>query len=388
MALSGVCASATDAAAKPASHAAARSLRAKPGSRKLPHRIVSAHGRATFKLVRRNGRLIRVRVAPPPAKPEPLLEADSTPHAYAACSDAPAAFVKAAALNARSLGDLDWTPFGSPEKGWQVYDLLVGREIGANCGSGTPVFAEKLAAFQARFQLPADGVFTPVTFEKVKGLLQEERPFVMFRVAKVCPDAPSPLQLMALPKEAETFQREDRLIRTDVFAAYQRMVAAARAELPSLKDDPKALTIFSAYRSPEADAARCDLQGNCDGLHRAVCSAHRTGTALDMNVGWVDGVAADSTSPENRLLQTRTAPYRWLVMNAGRFGFVNYAYEPWHWEWIGEPGKPALGPIPPPPAAPAAAVSAGVPPAPATPPLQGGETPALRDSATAPTPSH
>jgi LAS superfamily LD-carboxypeptidase LdcB len=33
---------------------------------------------------------------------------------------------------------------------------------------------------------------------------------------------------------------------------------------------------------------------------------------------------------------TRTATYRWLLANAGRFGFVNYPFEPWHWEWTGE----------------------------------------------------
>jgi LAS superfamily LD-carboxypeptidase LdcB len=28
--------------------------------------------------------------------------------------------------------------------------------------------------------------------------------------------------------------------------------------------------------------------------------------------------------------------YRWLVSNARRYGFINYAFEPWHWEWTGE----------------------------------------------------
>ena len=34
--------------------------------------------------------------------------------------------------------------------------------------------------------------------------------------------------------------------------------------------------------------------------------------------------------------QTQTATYRWLVAYARRYGFVNYVFEPWHWEWIGE----------------------------------------------------
>jgi LAS superfamily LD-carboxypeptidase LdcB len=32
----------------------------------------------------------------------------------------------------------------------------------------------------------------------------------------------------------------------------------------------------------------------------------------------------------------RSLEYRWLVANADRFGFLPYAYEPWHWEWAGE----------------------------------------------------
>jgi hypothetical protein len=263
---------------------------------------------------------------------------------YASCGDAPDAFVKAAAVNAKTLDTLEWAPFGAPEHGWQVYDLLIGREIGTSCGSGTPVYAQKLAAFQARYQLPADGVMTPATFEVFKGVLQEKRSFVMDRVHGICPDAPADAQLVVVPKSAETFEREDRKMRADVWAAYSRMVAAARAELPALAADPKALTIFSAYRSPESDAARCDAQGNCDGLRRAVCSAHRTGAAMDLNVGWIPGVAADSTTPENRLLQTRMPAYRWLVANAARFGFVNYPYEPWHWEYVGDPALAAATP--------------------------------------------
>ncbi len=301
----------------------------------------------------------------------PSAEPAVTHGAYASCGDAPAAYVKAAAVNAKTLDTLEWAPFGAPEHGWQVYDLLIGREIGTTCGSGTPAYAQKLAAFQARYQLPADGVMSPATFEVFKGVLQEKRAFVMDRVHGICPDAPADAQLVVVPKAAETFEREDRKMRADVWAAYSRMVAAARAELPAVAADPKALTIFSAYRSPESDAARCDAQGNCDGLRRAVCSAHRTGAAMDLNVGWIPGVAADSTTPENRLLQTRMPAYRWLVANAARFGFVNYPYEPWHWEYVGDAAlaearpasvpavqkSPSTAAAPPPSSAPAASSS-------------------------------
>ena len=49
-------------------------------------------------------------------------------------------------------------------------------------------------------------------------------------------------------------------------------------------------------------------------------------------------VGVDNTSPASRLHLSRSATYRWLVQNAGRFGFVPYVYEPWHWEWVSPTG--------------------------------------------------
>jgi LAS superfamily LD-carboxypeptidase LdcB len=97
------------------------------------------------------------------------------------------------------------------------------------------------------------------------------------------------------------------------------------------------LTIFSAYRSPDYDAARCERDGNCQGITRAKCSPHRTGLALDLTVGAAPGFTVDSTADPNRLHMSQTPAYQWLVKNAGRFGFVNYVFEPWHWEYVEEP---------------------------------------------------
>jgi LAS superfamily LD-carboxypeptidase LdcB len=93
--------------------------------------------------------------------------------------------------------------------------------------------------------------------------------------------------------------------------------------------------LFSGFRDPEYDAERCAAQANCNGLVRARCSAHRTGLAMDVYLGSAPGFDADSSADANRLWQSRTATYRWLVANARRYGFVNYAFEPWHWEWVG-----------------------------------------------------
>jgi len=240
-----------------------------------------------------------------------------------------------AVANAISLYSLEWTPFGATEVGWGAYLPLLQNELGTDCEPGASGFAAALATFQARYALPATGVFDQATFEVLKGVLQERRPFVMARVRDECPDPPPLRELGYLEAPEEHADRLTRLLRRDVLASYRRMVAAARAEVPEVRNDPELLQIFSGFRDPEADAARCAAERNCDGLRRAVCSPHRTGTAVDLYVGQLLGMGVDSTHPESRQHMTQGATYRWLVKNAGRFGFVPYIYEPWHWEWTG-----------------------------------------------------
>ena len=240
-----------------------------------------------------------------------------------------------AVANAISLYSLEWTPFGATEVGWGAYLPLLQKELGTDCEPGASDFAAALAAFQTRYALPATGGFDQATFEVLKGVLQERRPFVMARVRDECPDPPPLRELGYLEAPEEHADRLTRLLRRDVLASYRRMVAAARAEVPEVRNDPELLQIFSGFRDPEADAARCAAERNCDGLRRAVCSPHRTGTAVDLYVGQLLGMGVDSTNPASRQHMTQGATYRWLVKNAGRFGFVPYIYEPWHWEWVG-----------------------------------------------------
>jgi D-alanyl-D-alanine carboxypeptidase len=156
-----------------------------------------------------------------------------------------------------------------------------------------------------------------------------------------CPDPPQPAD-MARAAPGESYGGKAIELRRDALGAYQRMRAAARAEDPAIARDPRALAIFSGFRDPTADLARCAADGACDNRRRTWCSAHRTGTAADMYLGAAPGFGPDSTAPESRLYLSRTPAYRWLVANAGRFGFVNYVYEPWHWEWAGDPATPPI----------------------------------------------
>jgi D-alanyl-D-alanine carboxypeptidase len=243
---------------------------------------------------------------------------------------APRGLHGATLANKASLTDPAWAPFGRPETGWLVYAPKAGHEIKTPCAPKTQGFAGKLSRWQSRHDLPATGAMDPATFQTMKTGWQQSRPFVAQRAAGVCPDPPPPSALTTLPA-SETLDGKTVQLRADAHQALEQMVAAARRDLPDLA--PDRLTVFSGFRDPAYDAQRCASEGNCDGVGRATCSAHRTGLAVDLALGSAPGFAIDSTKDANRLWQTHTDAYRWLVDNADRFGFVNYAFEPWHWEW-------------------------------------------------------
>lgn len=240
----------------------------------------------------------------------------------------------AAVANAASLQTLAWSPFGRAETGWEIYAPLIQQRIGTTCPPHSEGFAAALATWQRANDLGGDGMLTEPVFLTLKGELQGLREFVRFTALGQCPETPD---LITAARLDEGYSGKQVWLRPKALAAYRRMVEAARAEAPEIAVDPRNLTIFSGYRSPAADAARCQAEGNCDGIVRARCSAHRTGLALDIYVGQAPGYGPDSSADPNRLVMTQTPTYRWLLANAGRFGFVNYPFEPWHWEWTGEP---------------------------------------------------
>ena len=255
------------------------------------------------------------------------------------CGGAPADRA-AARLNAVSLDGPAFDAFGRPERGWAIYAPLIQHEIATRCAPQSPGFAAALATWRVRHGLSPSGrgpsgQLDTAAFAAIKAQWQGRRPFVALRAAGICP-APPPPDALEAARPQETLGGKVVRLRPRALAAYRRMVAAARSETGILDDDPSAFALFSGFRDPAADAARCAAQNNCQGLVRAACSAHRTGLALDLDVGWAPGHMADDSADANRLYQTRGRPYRWLVRNAARFGFVNYLFEPWHWEWTGE----------------------------------------------------
>lgn len=271
------------------------------------------------------------RIEPPVAYAPPDL-----PRGWSGPCSEPANARQAARINASSIDTLPVAPFGHTETGWRTYALLAGHEAGTSCPPDTPGYAEALARWKAGRGMAYDGTMDDRTLQALKGAWQEHRPFLMARVRREpCPDPPDLSDLEQI-KPTESHYGKPILVRPEALAAYRRMVAAARREVPELGRDPVLMTIFSAYRSPEYDSVSCFNQGGCNGVARAgSCSAHRTGSALDIVIGNAPGARVDTVSDTNRRYLSQTRLYQWMVTNAGRFGFVNYPYEPWHWEYVG-----------------------------------------------------
>lgn len=268
-----------------------------------------------------------------PAAPLPPSDQAAADLDDQACHQGPLA--NAARTNAVHYRTLPWSPFGRAENGWETYYRLVSREVGSPCPPDSPGFAAALARWQANNGLPQTGVLDEAVFTRMKTEWQLKRPVVRIMRQEGCPEPPASDEL-AVARPEESYGGKSIQLRRGALAAYRRMVQAAKAEQPQIAQDPRNLTIFSGYRSPEYDAARCERDQNCNGVVRARCSPHRTGLAMDLYVGQADGYGPDSSADPNRLYMTKTATYAWLTANAQRFGFVNYPFEPWHWEWAGE----------------------------------------------------
>jgi hypothetical protein len=247
-----------------------------------------------------------------------------------------AKFGIAATENARSLSGLTWMVDGKLQSSWGIYEPLIADTIGATTEPSTPEFAAALSKWQSSHGIDATGIFDESTFGTFTKYWQS------LRLGRS--DFPGPDKLISAPitdfydptRDADLLQLE-----RETYAAYKRMVAAASKDLArevqftkdgQLAPGEKYLRIVSAFRSQEyQDKLRAKSPGSGRAA-LALHSAHNTGQALDLYVGG-EPVA---TKDPNRLLQTQTPVYKWLVKNANKFGFYNYYYEPWHWEYVGK----------------------------------------------------
>ena len=239
-------------------------------------------------------------------------------------------FTFAALKNKDQLSKLAWSFGGKLQNGWSIYVPLISRSLGTEALPDSADFASALADWQAKQGLTASGVLDSETMSRFVSVWQAQRQFKYF-----LPDAD---RLISAPIDEFFDQtRIPELLKLDreAYSAYKKMIAAAERDLGHkyrTGSGVKYLTIISAYRSPEYQAALRRKAPNSSRSALAKFSAHSTGQALDIYVGG-DPV---STKDANRQLQIETPAYKWLVKNASRFGFYPYFYEPWHWEYVPE----------------------------------------------------
>jgi zinc D-Ala-D-Ala carboxypeptidase len=263
-----------------------------------------------------------------PVKPAPAVRISDT------SAPKTSVFASAATANTSLRNDLTWRFGGKQQRGWYLYDLLIGETLNLDDDSATTDFAKSLAAWQKKRGLSGDGVLDEDALMAMISQWQSNR---LKNKAHATPD-----QLLTAP--ATDFydpSRADELrqVERKAYAAYKKMVAAAIAD-PTLKlahtapgelaPGEKYLKIVSSFRSREYQDNLRRKSPNAGSAGLAVNSPHFTGRALDLYVG---GSPVD-TKDSNRAIQVNTPVYRWLVRNADRFGFRPYFYEPWHWEYV------------------------------------------------------
>ena len=235
-------------------------------------------------------------------------------------------FATAATQNASLRNELTWTFGGKEQRGWSLYDLLIGKTVNSEHDPLTSDFAASLSKWQKKSGLSPSGVLDQDSLMALVSRWQRDR------LKSRTPATPDELVLAPSSDFYDPGRAAElRQVERKTYEAYKEMMTAALAD-PSLKLSSKDqyLKIVSAFRSPEYQEQLRRQSPNSGRAGLAVNSPHFTGRALDLYVG---GSPVD-TKDSNRAIQVNTPAYRWLVRNAERFGFRPYFYEPWHWEYV------------------------------------------------------
>jgi D-alanyl-D-alanine carboxypeptidase len=232
-----------------------------------------------------------------------------------------------ASENAKLVKTARWD-FGAHQIGFEIYIPLIQKTIGTKANYDTDEFANALMAWQKKNNAsPCNGLLDLNAFNALKKYWQESRGIEHAFEEKERVNISEDYRYLKpnIPVKPESLW----LAGKKTFHAYQAMFAAARKD--GVTGD------FLKIASSNRDLKRLKMlqQGvpkNKIGFSIAgTKSVHFTGRALDLYVG---GDPTESNDP-NRLLQIHSKAYLWLLENGDKFGFKNYFYEPWHWEYVG-----------------------------------------------------
>lgn len=242
-------------------------------------------------------------------------------------------FAKAAQENSQLSRSLSWTLSHQAQRGWYLYVPLIQKTIDTEAKPNTEKFAYSICKWQRKMGIKADGVLNKKTLYSLIEFWQSRR------IKRIVRAAENELISAPIADFFDPTRSIDLLkVEKETHEAYKRMVSAAIADNQlnlkisgnMLAKDEKFLKIISSYRSPAYQAILRKREPNAGRYKIAFRSTHFTGRALDIYVG---GDPVD-TKDSNRVLQVQTLVYKWLVKNAGKFGFYPYFYEPWHWEYV------------------------------------------------------
>lgn len=143
------------------------------------------------------------------------------------------------------------------------------------------------------------------------------------------------------PSETQTILSEYTLNKKQEYRVHVDVVYFLQNMIDDARKEGLDLLIISAYRSFETQTslkARNKLTYGANTANRFVAeqgySEHQLGTTVDLTT---TKIADTSMSFE------LTPEYRWLQENAYKYGFIlsypkgnaYYAYEPWHWRFVG-----------------------------------------------------
>ena len=161
--------------------------------------------------------------------------------------DPPSVFSAAAARNSTLRNEVNWTFGGKQQRGWYLYDLLIGKTLSTQQDSDGDDFAAAVASWQKKRRLSPTGVLDEQSFMAMVSQWQSDR------LKNRAYAEPNQLTI-APPLDFYDPSRapELRQVERDTYAAYKKMVAAAMED-PTLNIKPsdKYFKIISAFRSRE-----------------------------------------------------------------------------------------------------------------------------------------
>lgn len=231
---------------------------------------------------------------------------------------------EASLKNEDSVKNTVWMFAKSKEKGFEIYIPLIQKTIGNDANYNSAEFANALKNWQIKNGCKnQNGILDVDTFLHFKDIWQSSR-----KIKSAFKETES---VSISRKDLYDSKREPSLskIGGKTYLAYQAMITAAKQD--GLNESDLKIVASNRTLARLKMLQKSNLSSKAGVSLASKNSVHFTGRALDLFVGG-DPVNSDDA---NRLKQTKSKAYLWLLKHGEEFGFKNYFYEPWHWEFVG-----------------------------------------------------